>query len=478
MAEKGNDFSSSVQNVKLEVSEYFDKIIAGLTTRKEELLAALDELNKFYSEKLQQCYDHLEKLDNILAEAEQKFKLNFSLDRASLEGQKELHQQQKASTKARIAELEGPIEIVFEYKYKVNEFVDTSGNVKVKGEYDSFSKFDKPSHLIKISVQGMTQGDSQISLRQDRRKSSFCLDSQSFNVIDSFASLPPNLSSSLQTDRFLPSAITIDPNTSEIYAIDSGVTPKVLVFTSEGVLSNEIVPQLPKLSSSIRFYGISIARGRMYISSAKNGVIFAISLQNPEKTLYHSARGIFHSLSNLAVDSEDGEVFACDKGGMKIQTFSEILQFKKAFGDRLLQGPADVKVRNDRVIVLDNGDFALRFFTKKGVLLGENITFQPRPDTLFVGRLFFSGGKRVEFFDIDAEGNAYISDYKSGVIRKFDVFGGQVLQFDGDKSDPHSQSFQTKGIAIDKRGRVVSIKNTFCDRIQFFCAKTLKPCSS
>ena len=448
MAKADLNFTLLIEQAITRTEEHYTELISKLTDRRDAILNALIALNKDFIENQDKCTQSIANINLLTCTISEKFKGNDSLEKNFREEQDKLFEKHKEMIWKRMENSA----INFEHKICIDSCVRASGSIQMEGGITkSIEKLNLDRKLFELGELQFYKGvDVNASLDPRHIPLDESLLTESTDFVDiAQTSVAKNNSGKFAPLLTSPEAVCIDPGKQLVYAVNSGKVPRICVFTMEGEYVETIRPDLPKGNTSL--YGICVGRGRIYLTDTQNNMIIAIS-QNGGKFLDSTrGRSVFNSIQNLAIDLENGQIFACDKNASKIRIFDERLHKKYHFGERFLTGPRDVKIREFTVIVLDSGDYSLCYFSKTGVLLGHSITFFTSY-TPFLGGIFFAEKVRVQFFDIDEEGNSYITNFNSAAIHKFDMFGAYLSLSGKETTDV---SVHSKGIAVGSKGKVV-----------------------
>ena len=449
MAKAELNFSLLIEKAITQTEEHYSELITQLTNRKSAILSALGALNKCFIENHENHVRSIANINLVTNTISKLFKNNDSLDKKFCEKHDRMCTDQKEKIWKRMEDSF----VKFEHRLCIENCVRASGSIQLEGLLtQSIEELRLDRGIFELEDLQPYKGretnaslDVVISLPLDE---SIVTCSNDFKEIAHSQLTQHTIKSPIHLISS-PAAICIDPEKQLIYAVNGGRVPGIFVFTLEGEYLETIRPPLQKSNACL--YGICVGRGRIYVTDTRNNMIIAISQNAGEFIAATCGRSVFNSIQNLAIDTENGQIFACDKSALKIRIFDELLHKISHFGERFLAGPRDVKVRKDNVIVLDSGDYSLCYFSKAGVLLGHSITFFTSY-TPFLGGIFFPDKARVQFFDIDDEGNSYITNFNSAAIHKFDMFGG-YLSHSGNKVT--YGIVHTKGIAVGNRGKVL-----------------------
>ncbi|KAI6649912.1 hypothetical protein LOD99_6461 [Oopsacas minuta] len=171
---------------------------------------------------------------------------------------------------------------------------------------------------------------------------------------------------------------------------------------------------------------------------------------------YGNGKVQFYYPHGVDVSDRNNNVYVCDSYNNRIQILTQELKFHSILGIGMFKYPRDVKVRRDRVLVLDKSDPCMFVFN---------------PDHDLINRLITRGdGKQTNKplrFDIDRDYNIIMSDYCSHCVYVFNQEGEQIHKF-GKKGQGIGEFYYPFGIALDNTGHIIVVcqKNINC--LQFF----------
>ena len=159
----------------------------------------------------------------------------------------------------------------------------------------------------------------------------------------------------------------------------------------------------------------------------------------------------------LCIDT-NGDVMVADNKNNRISVFSKQLKFKSCLGIGHLQYPQDVKLSDDRIVVLDHGTKCLHFFSRDGHLLSSCV---PQ------GRTQDSSVNSPHFFCLDAANNIIISDHRNHAIRIFTELG-QHIHTIGREGYGKGEFICPMGVCISKLGNIFVVSYNRNYRLQCF----------
>ena len=160
--------------------------------------------------------------------------------------------------------------------------------------------------------------------------------------------------------------------------------------------------------------------------------------------------------SGLCIDT-NGDVMVADSGNNRISVFSKQLKFKSCLGIGHLQYPKDVKLSDDRIVVLDRGTKCFHFFSRDGHLLSSCVP-QGYKDSSVNSPLFFC---------LDAASNIIISDRYNNAIKIFTELG-QHIHTIGRYGNGRGEFIRPLGVCISKLGNIFVVSDNYNYPLQFF----------
>ena len=256
-----------------------------------------------------------------------------------------------------------------------------------------------------------------------------------------------------------PTGIAIDPKTNNIYIADN-TGSCVKVYSKEG----KFLLKIDHKDKMLAPYGLCIDDDLMYVTQTKSS---SISLFRLDGTFL---RKIGKSGSNEAefllplgvtTDPDNGDVYVCDSGNNRIQVFNRNLVFKRTFGNGHLKRPRDININaNGEIIVLDSSLVCLHTFGKGGKHFDQVVHSSKNT-------LELTGVREPQFFALDHQGNAVISDAGNHSLCVFTMKGEQIKVIGG-YGQEEGEFIHPQGIAVGNDGRIVSVCNRDKGQIQIF----------
>ena len=150
----------------------------------------------------------------------------------------------------------------------------------------------------------------------------------------------------------------------------------------------------------------------------------------------------------LCIDT-NGDVLIADNGNNRVCIFSKQLKFKSCIGIGQLKYPKDVKLSDNRVVVLDLNTKCVHFFSRDGHLLSSCVSRGVKRGSL-VDLPFF--------FCLDAANNIIISDNSNHAILIFTELG-EYLHTIGREGKGKGEFIYPSGICISNLGNIFVVSN-------------------
>ena len=237
-----------------------------------------------------------------------------------------------------------------------------------------------------------------------------------------------------------------------IYIADLG-NHRVQVFSCNG---DYIFMFSEKMNRPI---GICVSQNKVFVTQWSRHCINMYDLEGKLiKSVGSEGNGEsqFKNPIGLDVSDRNNNIYVCDLNNHRIQILTEELKYHSMLGIGLLVFPRDVKVTQDRVLVLAVSDPCMFVFNSDHVLTNRLITKGDGKQT-----------KDPYCFDIDREYNIIISDYSNHCVYVFNQEGEQIHRI-GKEGQGIGEFYKPCGIALDNTGRIIVVcwKDTNC--LQFF----------
>ncbi|KAI6656808.1 hypothetical protein LOD99_16111 [Oopsacas minuta] len=246
-----------------------------------------------------------------------------------------------------------------------------------------------------------------------------------------------------------PSSVDIDISTSNIYVADT-YNHCIKVYDRNGKYKFLFGRKSP---GKVAYpFGLCISSRTVYVGEKMDGKIKAFDLNGTflrEVTGDGTKKGNYKFIWGITADDENGDIYACDNEGDRIQTYNSNLEFKYTVIGEGKPGnvvrPVDVKVRDHMIIVLDQGNPCVHYFDKQGVPLWSMVRFEQGETAI-----------APQCFTFDLEDNILITDANTHTIRIYTPKGELYIAL-GRKGDNRGEFFSPTGIALDTNGNIVSI---------------------
>ncbi len=240
---------------------------------------------------------------------------------------------------------------------------------------------------------------------------------------------------------------------------------------------NYCVQVLDPNGKPIRKFGTKGARQGQFndlcgIAVADDGKIFVadtwnhrIQVFDNNGTFLSMLPGSFVAPRGVDIDSQ-GDIYVADSGNNQIKIFSPGYQLLHAWGE-LGKGPGQfsepvgIIVRGETIYVADNDNRRMQMFDLKGK---------------FKQQLQIDGwtakGPREPYFDLDDQGNMFVSDPPGDRVFMISKLGKVLRVFGGAGGEPGRMHMPT-GVAVDPKRGWVYITDTWNHRIQKFSLQSI-----
>ena len=240
--------------------------------------------------------------------------------------------------------------------------------------------------------------------------------------------------------------IAFDDTTELIYLADCG-NSRVRVVSLKG----EFVKQFgnDKLRNPC---GIAVTNECIYLTDTGHNALFQFrkkdfKLLNKTGT-EGNEEGQLYWPQGLCIDT-NGDVMVADTDNNRISVFSKQLKFKSCLGIGHLQYPKDVKISDDRIVVLDDGTKCVHFFSRDGHLLSSCVPQGLTQD---------SSVNFPYFFCLDAANNIVISDCNNNAIKIFTELDHHIHTI-GREGNGRGEFIDPLGVCISKLGNIFVVSN-------------------
>ena len=242
-----------------------------------------------------------------------------------------------------------------------------------------------------------------------------------------------------------PRSLALDEFNEKVYIADSG-NHRVQIFSFEGKFISQFGHQHLK-----KPFGIAVTEKYIYVTDTSQHILFQFIKKNFQFFNRSGSDGKkvqLRSPQGLAVDAT-GEIFIADSLNHRIAILFQGLQFLTSIGTGKLQYPRDVKLKEDLVIVLDDGPLCIHFFLRSGEFQRSCLSQGSAVDTTVWG---------PKFFDLDRTGKLLISDWghhRIAILSNFD----HSLQTIGSRGDYEGQLNYPSGIAVSENGIIFVVSH-------------------
>ena len=254
-------------------------------------------------------------------------------------------------------------------------------------------------------------------------------------------------------------------NVSKVKGIAFDDTTELIYITEERSrvqvmsLKGEIVKQFVNYRLGDP-WGIAVTNEWIYVTDVEQYALFQFRKKDfkilKETGTKGTQEGQLSHPSGLCIDT-NGDVMVADSGNHRISVFSKQLKFKSCLGIGHLQYPKDVKLSDDRIVVLDRGTKCFHFFSRDGHLLSSCVP-QGYKD---------SSVNCPHFFCLDAANNIIISDRYNHAIKIFTELG-QHIHTIGRVGNGIGEFIRPMGVCISKLGNIFVVSDNYNYPLQCF----------
>ena len=261
--------------------------------------------------------------------------------------------------------------------------------------------------------------------------------------------------------------LAVHPITLDIYIADAGSTA-IKVFNSEGEFKFKFG------SEGCNPYGIAIHKECIYLTNW--GTSFKSSL-SPSQTgdnfqIYNSDGKLVKKLElsllskprGLTVDAE-GNAYVCSTAIHKVVFITTETQASRIFAAKYtFREPRDVTIHNGRIVVLDDDNPSLHFFTPQDVHQQSIVANFLQIVTPFAYAYIYDPA----FFAMASDGTIYVTDRQRHFVKIYSPEGKYVTRI-GKECDVTTGCFRDpEGIAIGTDGRIYTVCNRKSKMLQVF----------
>ena len=416
------NFPDQIKKSRKKIRDSFKRSHEALQVRENILLSRVDEIEKEYNSKTLEMNKVIEALNKATLQCEETLAANILTD---------VNQQVRSTLDKKIRELTADTDtsIEFEWENLFETGIEQLGSIKLNGQTMISPTSIFPPHVKPVVPDYKTK----------QLPTAYCCKTSSF-----FWKSPGELSG--------PRCLAIHYKTGNIYIADKD-NHCVQVFSCNG---DYLFMFSERMNGPV---GICISQNKVLVAQVFGHCINMYELEGKLIKSVGSEGNGEAQLKNphgLDVSDRNNNIYVCDCLNHRIQILTEDLKYHSMLGIDLLNGPLDVKVTRDRVLVLAVSSPCMFVFNSDHVLTNRVIT------TGF--------GKQANnpcCFDIDREYNIIMSDCDNDCVYIFNQEGEQLHKF-GKRGQGIGEFYQPFGIALDNTGHIIVVcrKDTNC--LQFF----------
>ena len=248
-----------------------------------------------------------------------------------------------------------------------------------------------------------------------------------------------------------PRSLAVHRKTGHIYVVDRD-NNRVQVFTRSLLF-------LFMFSDGMNTpRGICIGKDRVFVSQYDGHCFNAYSLEGNllgSVGVKGSGEGQFNSPLGLDTCATTNNIYVCDRYNNRIQVFSNDLKFHSILGKGIFKSPRDVKVKRNKVFVLDCSDPCMFVFNSEHQLTDRLISRGEDKQT-----------ESCYYFDVDRACNIIMSDYQGHCVFVFNQKGEELHRI-GKEGQGVGEFYYPFGIALDSLGGIIVVceKDTSCLQI-------------
>ena len=411
------NFPEQIKESREKIRDRFKRSHEALQVRENILLSLVDEIEKKYNSKTQKINKLVESLNKATLQCEETLADNKLTD---------VNEIVRTAIDKKLQELTDSTDtsIEFEWDNLFETGIEQLGSIKLNSETMISHTSIFPPHVKPVVPDYKTK----------QLPTAYCC--SKYSIWRSRGGLN------------YPCGIAIHYKTGNIYIADTN-NHRVQVFGCNG---EYLFMFSEKMNGPV---GICISQNKVFVTQYSGHCINMYKLEgkliksvgsegNGEAQFYHP-RG-------LDVSDRNNNIYVCDCWNHRIQILTEELKYYSMLGIDLLRYPRDVKVTQDRVLVLDRSDPCMFVFNSDHVLTNRLITRGVGKETT-----------NPLCFDIDREYNIIMCDYTNHCVYVFNQEGEQIHKF-GKEGQSIGEFYHPYGIALDNTGRIVVVcqKNTNC----------------
>ena len=254
-------------------------------------------------------------------------------------------------------------------------------------------------------------------------------------------------------DRAL--GLAVHSTTLDIYIADAG-NRAIKVFDKEGVFKFKFGGE------DCNPYGIALSDDKVYVT---NWGISNFMVYHCEGALVRREEiGFLNKARGLTVD-EEGNAFVCSTANNRVVLVKKEKSESKVFAHKFVfREPRDIKLHNGRVVVLDDDNPSLHFFTPQEVHQQSIVATFLQIVTPFAHAYIYDPA----FFDMKPDGSIFITDRQRHYVKIYSPEGKYVTRI-GKECDITAGCFRDpEGIAIGSDGRIYTVCNRKSKMLQVF----------
>ena len=415
------NFPEQIKESRKKIRDSFKRSHEALQVRENILISRVDEIERKYSNKTQEMNTVVEALNKATLQCEETLAANILND---------VNQQVRSAFDKRIQELttDTDTSIEFEWDNLFETGIEQLGSIQLNSQTMISPTSIFPPHVKPVVPDYKTK----------QLPTAYCCKKSS------------QQKSPGELNR--PCGIAIHYKTGNVYIADSA-NHRVQVFSCNG----DYLFMFSEKMNNPR--SICVSQKKVFVAQWYGHRINMYELEGKLiKTVGSEGNGEvqFKHPFGLDVSDRTNNIYVCDCNNHRIQILTEELKYHSMLGIDLLKYPRDVKVKRDRVLVLDESDPCMFVFDSDHVLTNRLITRGVRKQT-----------NSPFCFDIDREYNIIMSDCNNHCVYVFNQEGEQIHKF-GKEGQCIGEFSQPCGIALDNTGRIIVVceKDTNC--LQFF----------
>ena len=414
------NFPEQIIESRKKIRDNFKRSHEALQVREIILLSRVDEIEKEYNSKTEKMNKLVETLNREMKQCEENLSDNQLTDVTEI---------LRTAIDKKIQELTADTDtsIEFEWDNLFETGIEQLGSIKLNGQTMISPTSIFPPHVKPVVPDYKTK----------QLPTAYCCKRSLWNS-------PGGLNH--------PRSLTIHYKTGNIYIADLN-NHRVQVFSYNG---DYLFMFSEKMNAPV---GICVSQNKVFVTQYTGHCINIYELEGKLiKSVGNKGNGEaqFKNPNGLDVSDINHNIYVCDCYNHRIQILTDELKYHSMLGIDLFKYPRDVKIAQDRVLVLDGNDPCMFVFNSDHVLTNRVITRGHGKQTHDPIR-----------FDIDREYNIIMSDYRKHCVYVFNLEGEQIHKF-GKEGQGIGEFYHPYGIALNNTGHIIVVceKNTNC--LQFF----------